>query len=81
MLRNIDLDRLFSKEDHQSPESKPSGKNLYYKFEPGPSIPPHTKGPRTMTLTKERTLTLPYEQLAASQHPTGELPASRQRCV
>ena len=36
-------DRLFPKEDHQSPVSKPSGKDLYYKFEPGPSILQHTR--------------------------------------
>ena len=41
-------DRLFPEEDHQSPESKPSGKDLYCKFELGPSVPQHTRGPRTM---------------------------------
>ena len=28
-------DRLFPEEDHQSPESKLSSKDLYYRFEPG----------------------------------------------
>ena len=36
-------DHLFPKEDHQSPESKPNGKDLYHKFELGPSILQHTR--------------------------------------